>query len=381
VLQETVYYVYDGDGRRVQKFVGNTVTTYVYDAGGQLAAEYGPPTDSGTAYLTADNLGSTRLVTNGTEIKRYDYLPFGEEIPQGSYGRDTTYPAAAYPSGTLDTQAMKFTGKERDAESGLDYFGARYYSSGQGRFTTPDWSAKPEPVPYADLSNPQSLNLYAYVRDNPLTDRDLDGHYCFFGVIGTTCTTTPTAKATIGASGTNVFIGPLRQTTSLGQTQDRAVGAVKGLATDVLDVAQMLGAPDANIRQIRDYLSLYPSSQNQKFGSDIVGILAVMLPAGNTREIKVAGSSFEEARNLALEAMGEIDPATRQASVGRVGALRGEVTGFTTEVEDVFKQFRLDWDPNTGAHINVTVGKTKFAFTFPAGLDQVQTLLRGNVQK
>jgi hypothetical protein len=106
-----------------------------------------------------------------------------------------------------------------------------------------------------------------------------------------------------------------------------------------------------------------------------------MLPAGNTREIKVAGSSFEEARNLALEAMGEIDPATRQASVGRVGALRGEVTGFTTEVEDVFKQFRLDWDPNTGAHINVTVGKTKFAFTFPAGLDQVQTLLRGNVQK
>jgi RHS repeat-associated protein len=193
--------------KTVSNSVGSSATTYVYDAGGQLAAEYGPPTDSGTAYLTVDHLGSTRLVTNGTEIKRYDYLPFGEEIPQGSYGRDTTYPTGAYPSATLDTQAMKFTGKERDAETGLDYFGARYYSSGHGRFTTPDWSAIPEPIPYADLSEPQSLNLYAYVRNNPLTDRGLDGHYCFFGVIGTTCTTTPTSRATLGASGAAMGVG------------------------------------------------------------------------------------------------------------------------------------------------------------------------------
>jgi RHS repeat-associated protein len=50
--------------------------------------------------------------------------------------------------------------------TGLDYFGARYFSGAQGRFTTPDWSAKPQPVPYADLSNPQSLNLYTYVRNH-----------------------------------------------------------------------------------------------------------------------------------------------------------------------------------------------------------------------
>jgi RHS repeat-associated protein len=90
---------------------------------------------------------------------------------------------------------MKLTGKERDAESGLDYFGARYYSSGQGRFTTPDWSAEPEPIPYADLKNPQSLNLYTYVRNDPLSLRDPDGHYCFFGVIGTTCSVNWPAKA------------------------------------------------------------------------------------------------------------------------------------------------------------------------------------------
>jgi RHS repeat-associated protein len=69
------------------------------------------------------------------------------------------------------------TGKERDTESGNDNFGARYYSSSMGRWLSPDWSAKVEPVPYAKLDNPQSLNLYAYVGNNPLIHIDVDGHY------------------------------------------------------------------------------------------------------------------------------------------------------------------------------------------------------------
>jgi RHS repeat-associated protein len=75
--------------------------------------------------------------------------------------------------------AYHFTGKERDSESGNDYFGARYYSSNMGRFLSPDWAAKEEgsdPVPYADLENPQTLNLYEYVRNNPLSKNDPDGH-------------------------------------------------------------------------------------------------------------------------------------------------------------------------------------------------------------
>jgi RHS repeat-associated protein len=71
---------------------------------------------------------------------------------------------------------MKFTGKERDAETGLDYFGARYFSAAQGRWTSPDWSASPQPVPYSKLDNPQSLNLYGYVLNNPMSRRDDDGH-------------------------------------------------------------------------------------------------------------------------------------------------------------------------------------------------------------
>jgi len=75
---------------------------------------------------------------------------------------------------------MHFTGKERDPETGQtngnDYFGARYYASGMGRFLSPDWSAKVEPVPYAKLDDPQSLNLYAFVGNNPLAHVDADEH-------------------------------------------------------------------------------------------------------------------------------------------------------------------------------------------------------------
>lgn len=72
----------------------------------------------------------------------------------------------------------RFTGKERDVESGLDYFGARYYASSMGRWMSPDWADKPEAVPYSDLGNPQSLNLYGYVRNNPLSKADPDGLDC-----------------------------------------------------------------------------------------------------------------------------------------------------------------------------------------------------------
>jgi RHS repeat-associated protein len=71
------------------------------------------------------------------------------------------------------------TGKERDAESGNDYFGARYYASSMGRFMSPDSGADATmgvPVPFANLENPQTLNLYSYAGNNPLSNVDSDGH-------------------------------------------------------------------------------------------------------------------------------------------------------------------------------------------------------------
>jgi len=113
-------------------------------------------------YYFEDHLGSSRVMTqgNGTVCYDADYDPFGKEVVVTN-----TCP-----------QNYKFNGKERDAESNLDDFGARYYSSQFGRWTSADWSGGPSTVPYAELVNPQSLNLYAYARNNPVTSADLDGH-------------------------------------------------------------------------------------------------------------------------------------------------------------------------------------------------------------
>jgi RHS repeat-associated protein len=72
-----------------------------------------------------------------------------------------------------------FTQKERDSETNNDYFDARYYASSMGRFLSADWSAKEDPVPYAKMDDPQSLNLYSYVENNPLFRTDPDGHCCW----------------------------------------------------------------------------------------------------------------------------------------------------------------------------------------------------------
>jgi RHS repeat-associated protein len=94
----------------------------------------------------------------------------------------------------------KFTGKERDAESGLDYFGARYYASSMGRWISPDWADKPEAVPYSQLDNPQSLNLYGYVNNNPLSKADKDGHCPDACVIEGVSAGVVVGIATVGAS-------------------------------------------------------------------------------------------------------------------------------------------------------------------------------------
>jgi RHS repeat-associated protein len=185
-------YGYDGEGRRVKKTLGSTTVVYVYDAMGELAAEYGSAAAStGTQFLTADHLGSTRLVTGtgGVVVERHDYAPFGDEVaaqgcaqPIGSTLRSPRCDIAGY--GAASGDELKFTGKERDAETGLDFFGARYMSSAQGRFTSPD------PLPWlswqtggdearqkflALISNPQNLNMYSYVGNNPLNHTDPTG--------------------------------------------------------------------------------------------------------------------------------------------------------------------------------------------------------------
>ena len=180
-------YRYDGDGERVVKcsgtypscssatlywkgegsdalaetsWTGTISSEYVYFGGRRVARRDG--TSNTPSYYFSDHLGSASVVSdaNGLNLTWYDYYPYG----------------GVAASGGSDPNRYKFNGKERDAESGLDNFGARYDASNIGRFMTPDWAAKPVTVPYANFGNPQSLNLYAYVENNPTTLGDPDGH-------------------------------------------------------------------------------------------------------------------------------------------------------------------------------------------------------------
>jgi RHS repeat-associated protein len=173
-----VTYTYDFEGKRVQKSsgtlywhgtspdplletngTGSLTKEYIFFEGKRVASR---DSSNNVSYYLADHLGTARIVTNasGTIQDDSDFFPYGRErIISSASGNH-----------------YKFTGKERDSESALDNFGARYYSSQYGRFMTADWSATSRPVPYADFSDPQTLNLYGYVRENPSTYFDSDGH-------------------------------------------------------------------------------------------------------------------------------------------------------------------------------------------------------------
>lgn len=178
-----VNYTYDGDGKRIEKssgtlywygpdgnvldetdLSGNVTNEYVYLGSRRIARV---DTSGNVFYYLSDSLGTSRVTaevpygsTTATLCYNADFTPFGGERPYVD---------------TCDSH-YKFTGKERDSESNLDNFGARYFTSSMGRFISPDWSSFPEPIPYAKLSSPQSLNLYSYTVNNPLTLTDPTGH-------------------------------------------------------------------------------------------------------------------------------------------------------------------------------------------------------------
>jgi RHS repeat-associated protein len=172
-------YTYDADGNRVRKSSGSTGTLYWYmtpgivgesDLSGNLTDEYvffdgervARKSTNGVFYYFSDHLKTASVITDsaGNVKSESDFYPWGGELQFVNN----------------DTNHYKFTGKERDSETQLDYFGARYYSDGLGRWVSADWSPTPIAVPYADFGDPQSLNLYGYVRGLPTTKADIDGH-------------------------------------------------------------------------------------------------------------------------------------------------------------------------------------------------------------
>ena len=170
-------YTYDGDGQRITRATAAGQTIYVRGPQGEVIAEYSGTTGALLAecvyldgqrlckithdaqgiehrvYYHQDVVGTPVAETNesGQVLVRANYYPFGEEVIPG---------AASDPH--------KFTGKELDDESGLYYFGARYYDAHVGRFVSVD------PVGGTD-DDPQSWNRYAYAENRPTVKRDPTG--------------------------------------------------------------------------------------------------------------------------------------------------------------------------------------------------------------
>jgi RHS repeat-associated protein len=163
----TATYTYDGDGKRVEKSSGtyywfspsgsvlaetdaggDTQNEYIYFSGGRTARR---DSSGDVYYYFQDQIGSSRLIANssGTVCYDADFTPFGYEM--------------AYV--TSCSQNYKFTGMERDSETGNDHAWFRNYEQNLGRWLSPD------PLG-GDITNPQSLNRYAYVTNNPASVTD-----------------------------------------------------------------------------------------------------------------------------------------------------------------------------------------------------------------
>jgi RHS repeat-associated protein len=204
-ITTTTYYFYDYGGRLLAEYdsSGVCVKDYIYN-GSKLLAEY-QPSGSKYYYYTSDQINSTRIITDssGAVVSSSLYDPYG--------GLQKVW---------VDTYHPKpgFSGKEREASTELDYFGARYYGHKQYRFLSVD----PEINKEKALGNPQYWNLYAYCDNNPISKFDPDGRESNFGshwfysqgnnagITGEFLQNHPVAFATASIAGLAApFVGPV----------------------------------------------------------------------------------------------------------------------------------------------------------------------------
>ncbi len=161
-------YFYDGSGKRIKKVTNTETTIFVY-SGSKLIAEYSTQQSSTptTSYTATDMLGSPRVITdaNGQVISRRDFMAFGEEIAADVGGRTT-----ANKYGQSDSVRQRFTGYQKDDETGLDFAEARYYNGNHGRFTAVD-----PLLASGQSTNPQTFNRYVYSMNRPLNHTDPTG--------------------------------------------------------------------------------------------------------------------------------------------------------------------------------------------------------------
>jgi RHS repeat-associated protein len=281
-------YTYDSDGNRVRKSNGNLAASgtlywsmtpgvvaetdlagtlkseYVFFDGERVARRDGATGMGGIFYYFSDHLKTASIITDSAGVIKAesDYYPWGGELQFVNN----------------DSNDYKFTGKKRDVETGLDYFGARYYSNGLGRWVSADWSATPVPVPYADFGDPQSLNLYGFVGGNPASKADADGHCCTLSASSLADAIDSSIDRSVAATQTHASVVPPVVAALDTFVTGSAGDLVKGL-TNTLRLGESLSLLPENASTTEKIIA--GAEEGGRVGGVILAVVGVAGPKGS----------------------------------------------------------------------------------------------------
>ena len=299
----TTQFVYDGEGGRTMKITNGYTDIYI---GSLYEYTYGEhtkhiflgsmriasKTGSDIYYYHSDHLGSSNVITDSTgeEVQLLEYAPYGEVvINQGSY--DTSY---------------KFTSKELD-ETGLYYYGARYYDPSLGRFITPDTYIQ-------DYSNPQTFNRYTYCGNNPVNYIDPSGNFWGFilgllGIIATVATVVSIAATIVGMitqqqiffriAQISGYVGMAAGLTSFVGNSIKAAIAQKG--TQLASVAVDLGRIVITKAEVQAYQNALAAQAATQAANAAAGAAAASAASAAASSVLLSGIGWSPSDTVAGE--------------------------------------------------------------------------------
>ncbi|WP_240422044.1 RHS repeat-associated core domain-containing protein [Paenibacillus periandrae] len=341
----TASYSYYGDGLRATKNVNGNLTRYVYlngkvieelDANGNVKARNiwgnellwrADNTTNKSGYYFYNGHGDVVAIKDaaGNNINTYDYDIWGNVLSK-TEGMNNPY---------------RYTGEPQDDESGLIYLRARYYDPTIGRFISQD-------TVEGDLNNPLSLNLYTYVQNNPLRYTDPSGHsVCgFSGYVREWCDAVQSMFVSKAQAG-----------------MDASANTANAILDFAImdDVNTLLDPNSAKFDKTLAAAGFLPIGKVYKGGSLIFKLasregrqierVVEFAGEGVEKTLKTSVSSYEQARNLTLDILG--DMGETQAYIGRLESSAGFGKVIGRESTDGKVRWRIDYDPEKGAHINI----------------------------